>query len=72
MGGFHQTLDQTYAKLRDRAAMEWARRISEAKDPSDACVNVRIAIPIRLSHDPLAGPRHLANPVPLIKAQSGK
>jgi len=65
-------LDQAYAKFRDRAALEWAVRISDAKDPADACVNVRIAIPVRLPHRASTGPTHLRNPAPAVEARSAK
>ena len=34
-------LDQSYAKLREQARLQWQRRCPEA-DSSDACVHVRI------------------------------
>ena len=34
-------LDQSYAKLREQARLQWQRRCPEA-DSSDACVHVRL------------------------------
>ncbi len=36
-----QALDKSYAQLRERARVEW-QRYHAARDPSDACVRVRI------------------------------
>lgn len=36
-----EILDKSYARLRERAKLEWRRRCSEP-DPSDACVHVRV------------------------------
>jgi hypothetical protein len=36
-----RALDKSYAKLRERAEAEWQRRCA-GRDPSDACVRVRI------------------------------
>ncbi|HEY3663319.1 MAG TPA: hypothetical protein VGL24_09235 [Chthoniobacterales bacterium] len=39
--GLQRALDQSYAKLRTRAMAEW-QRYHTGRDPSDACVRVRI------------------------------
>ena len=39
--GLQRALDKTYAQLRERAQAEWQRRCAD-RDPSDACVCVRI------------------------------
>jgi hypothetical protein len=36
-----RALDQSYAHLRERAQAEWQRRCA-GRDPSDACVRIRI------------------------------
>jgi hypothetical protein len=36
-----RALDKSYAQLRERAQAEWQRRCA-GRDPSDACVRVRI------------------------------
>ena len=38
---FRRALDKSYAQLRERAQAEWQRRCAD-RDPSDACVRVRI------------------------------
>jgi hypothetical protein len=39
--GLRRALDKSYAQLRERAQAEWQRRYA-GRDPSDACVRVRI------------------------------
>jgi hypothetical protein len=39
--GLRRALDQSYAQLRERAQAEWQRHYA-GRDPSDACVRVRI------------------------------
>jgi len=39
--GLQRALDKSYAQLRERAQAEWQRRCA-GRDPSDACVCVRI------------------------------
>jgi len=39
--GLQRALDKSYAQLRERAEAEWQRRCA-GRDPSDACVCVRI------------------------------
>ena len=44
--GLQWALDKSYAKLRERAQAEWQRRCAD-RDPSDACVCVRIGQAVR-------------------------
>jgi len=44
--GLQRALDKSYAQLRERAQAEWQRRCAD-RDPSDACVCVRIGEPVR-------------------------
>ena len=44
--GLQWALDKSYAQLRDRAQAEWKRRCA-GRDPSDACVCVRIGQTVR-------------------------
>ena len=41
-----RVLDKSYAQLRERAQAEWQRRCA-GRDPSDACVRVRIGQAVR-------------------------
>ena len=41
IGGVRQALDVTYARLLETANQQWERNF-EGKDPSDACVSVRV------------------------------
>jgi hypothetical protein len=40
--GLERALDKTYSRLRERARAAWERHHA-GKDPTDACVSVRIA-----------------------------
>jgi hypothetical protein len=40
--GLRQALDMNYARLLETATREWERNFA-GKDPSDACVNVRVS-----------------------------
>ena len=42
INALQQALDETYARLRRKAQAEWQRCFT-GRDPSDACVRVRIA-----------------------------
>ena len=44
--GLQWALDKSYAQLRERARAEWQRRCG-GRDPSDACVCVRIGQAVR-------------------------
>ena len=44
--GLQWALDKSYAQLRERAQAEWQRRCA-GRDPSDACVRVRIGQAVR-------------------------
>ena len=44
--GLERALDKSYAQLRERAQAEWRRRCA-GRDPSDACVCVRIGQVVR-------------------------
>ena len=44
--GLQRALDKSYAQLRERAQAEWQRRCA-GRDPSDACVCVRIGQTVR-------------------------
>ena len=44
--GLQWALDKSYAQLRERAQAEWQRRCA-GRDPSDACVCVRIGQNVR-------------------------
>ena len=44
--GLQWALDKSYAQLRERAQAEWQRRCAD-RDPSDACVCVRIGQAVR-------------------------
>jgi hypothetical protein len=44
--GLQWALDKSYAQLRERAQAEWQRRCAD-RDPSDACVSVRIGHAVR-------------------------
>jgi len=44
--GLQWALDKSYAQLRERAQAEWQRRCA-GRDPSDACVCVRIGQAVR-------------------------
>jgi hypothetical protein len=44
--GLQWALDKSYAQLRERAQVEWQRRCA-GRDPSDACVCVRIGQAVR-------------------------
>ena len=44
--GLQWALDKSYAQLRERAQAEWRRRCA-GRDPSDACVCVRIGQAVR-------------------------
>ena len=44
--GLQWALDKSYAQLRERAQAEWQRRCA-GRDPSDACVCVRIGKAMR-------------------------
>ena len=46
MQGLQWALDKSYAQLRERAQAEWQRRCAD-RDPSDACVCVRIGQAVR-------------------------
>lgn len=39
--GLRQALDQSYRRMLEAASREWERR-NAGRDPSDACVSVRI------------------------------
>ena len=41
-----RALDKSYTQLRERAQAEWRRRCA-GRDPSDACVRVRIGQAVR-------------------------
>jgi len=44
--GLQRALDKSYTQLRERAQAEWQRRCAD-RDPSDACVCVRIGRAVR-------------------------
>ena len=44
--GLQWALDKSYAQLRERAQAEWQRRCAD-RDPSDACVCVRVGQTVR-------------------------
>jgi hypothetical protein len=45
--GLRKALEQSYTRILHSARYEWERQCA-AKDPSDACVSVRIAPRVRL------------------------
>ena len=42
VAGLERALDKSYARMRERARAAWERHHA-GKDPSDACVSVRVA-----------------------------
>jgi hypothetical protein len=51
VSGLQSSLDKNYSRIFAAAKAEWERRFS-GKDPSDACVSVRVrpAAPARIAH----------------------